>query len=352
MNTHSGVTLQISLAPTDVPHAKYILPHQLRQWAGQVDEVLLVVDLHRSHGRFSEGWKERLPELRPLIDECCARYSHTHFLVVDYSDEVAATLSSLFFGGQPIPTKDWIGGPFYTYFFGLYAAKHNYVFHMDSDMMYGGGSQTWVAEAVQLLTERSDGLICSPLPGPPTADGRLRSQVLEPEPYTSPAFRTPIVSTRLFLMDRNRFFSRIKKLSLIPPPGFFDTWRALAEGQPPYGTPENVFRQGMAKHGLIRIDFLGCDPGMWSVHPPYRSKLFYDRLPTLIQQIETGEIPEAQRGDYDVNDSMLDWSSARKPLWKRAVKRLKLVVTRPWPFQVTEQPITTIEAAEELACKG
>lgn len=335
MNIHSGVTLQINLAPTDLPHAKYTLPHQLRQLAEQVDEVLLVVDLHQSRGRYAEGWKERLPGLRHLIDECCVRYSHVHSQDVDYSDEAAAAMSALYFGGQPIPTKDWIGAPFYAYFYGLYAAKHNYIFHMDSDMMYGGGSTTWVAEAVQLLTERPDVLICNPLPGPPTADGSLRSQVLEPELYSSLAYRSPSLSTRLFLMDRDRFYSRIKQLPLLPQTRH-RVWRALVEGQPPYQSVEVIFKEAMAEHGLYRIDFLGSDPGLWSVHPPFRSKLFYDRLPILIQQIETGDVPEAQRGCHDMNDSMVDWTSARKPLWKRAAKRMKLVVDRFRPFQKAE----------------
>ena len=335
MNTHSGVTLQINLAPTDLPHAKYTLPHQLRQLAGQVDEVLLVLDLHRSHGRYAEGWKERLPGMRQLIDECCGRYSHAHFQEVDYSNDVAAAVSAIFFCGKPIPTKDWIGAPFYAYFYGLYAAKHHYVFHMDSDMMYGGGSQTWVAEAVQLLVERPDVLVVNPLPGPPTADGSLRSQILEPEPYTSLAYRARALSTRLFLMDRNRFSSHIKQLPLVPQTRL-NTLRALAEGQPPYASVEVVFAQAMPEYGLYRIDFLGNNPGMWSIHPPYRSKLFYDRLPTLIQQIEIGDIPEAQRGCHDMNDSMVDWTGARKPSWKRAAKRMKIVVDRFRPFQEVE----------------
>jgi len=325
MNGNCCVTLQITLAPTDLPHAKHIVPHQLRQWAGQVDDILFIVDLHRSRGRYSEGWKERLPGLRLLIEECCAKYAHAHAQDVDYSPEVAAILSSLFFGGQPLPAKDWNGGPFYSYFFGLYAPKHNYVFHMDSDMMYGGGSQTWVTEAVQLLTERPDVLICSPLPGPPTADGRLRSQLLEPEPFSSLAFRSPKLSWRHFLMDRNRFYSHIKRLSLTEPPRR-RIWQALADGNPPYDFAEEIVSHAMSKQGLLRIEFLGSDPGTWSVHPPYRSKLFYDRLPTLIRQIETGEIPESQRGDHDLNDSMIDWTDARKSLWKRGVNHLRLLI--------------------------
>ncbi|HJT55485.1 MAG TPA: hypothetical protein VJ761_03240, partial [Ktedonobacteraceae bacterium] len=264
MKTHSGVTLQINLAPTDLPHAKHTLPHQLRQLAGQVDEILLVLDLHRSHGRYAEGWKERLPGMRQLIQECCTSFHHAHAQEVDYSYDATAAVSAMFFGGKPVPTKDWIGAPFYAYFYGLYVAKHNYVFHMDSDMMYGGGSQTWVEEAVQLLNEQPDALIVNPLPGPPTADGSLRSQILEPEPSTSLAFRARTLSTRLFLMDRNRFSSRIKQLSLVRQSSL-KALRALAEGQPPYHSVEGIFARAMLEHNLYRIDFLGSDPGMWSI---------------------------------------------------------------------------------------
>jgi hypothetical protein len=327
MSAGTGITLQINLAPTDLPHAKHILPHQLRQWAGQVDEVLLVVDMHRSRGRFAEGWEERLPGLQMLIENCCTRYSQAHAREVDYSADVAANISDLFFGGQPVPAKDCKGGPFYSYFFGLFAAKHPYIFHMDSDMMYGGGSSYWLAEAVQLLRERTNVLICSPLPGPPTANGDLRSQFLEREFYTSVAFRAQRLSTRHFLIDKNRLFSTIKQLPMIQPSRLL-TWRAWAEGNPACELPEVIFSRAMSDHNLIRVEFLGNDPGMWSIHPPFRSQLFYDRLPEIIQKIETGDIPEAQRGCHDVNDSLLDWTSARKPAWERIAKHVRLVRQR------------------------
>ena len=58
---------------------------------------------------------------------------------------------------------------------------------------------------------------------------------------------------------------------------------------------------------------------MWSLHPPYRSEEFYRELPGLIERIENGDIPEAQRGDYELNDSMFDWSRARR---RSMVRRL------------------------------
>jgi hypothetical protein len=52
-----ATTLQINLTPTDLLHLIHILPHQLRQFGGQVDEMLLTVDLHQSRGRFGTDGK-------------------------------------------------------------------------------------------------------------------------------------------------------------------------------------------------------------------------------------------------------------------------------------------------------
>jgi hypothetical protein len=326
MRDLAGVTLQINLAPTDLPHAVHTLPHQLRQWGHQVDEILLVVDLHKSRGKYSEGWSKRLPGLRRLIADCRAEYGHARCEDVDYSPSVARTLAQTYFGGRPLPTKDWNGAPFYSYFFGLHAANYDHVMHMDSDMMFGGGSPTWTDEAVVLLSERPDVFTCSPLPGPPTADGHLTSQSLERELLNSLAFRAGHLSTRVFMLDRRRFRTCIPQLSLTRP-SRFRVWQALMDGNPPYDFAEAILSQAMAQRGLIRIDFLGSTPGMWSLHPPYRSALFYQRLPSLIAQVEAGEVPDAQRGDHDLNDSMVDWTGARHSFLQKIRKHERLLMS-------------------------
>jgi hypothetical protein len=327
MSINSGVTLQINLAPSDWLHAKYVLPHQLQQFAHQVDEILLTLDLHRSAGRFAEGWEEQLPKTRALIDQCCKQYPHARLADVNYNPEVVAKVSAAFFNRQTIPPKDFRGGPFYSYFFGLYIAKHSYIFHLDSDMMFGGGSSTWISEAVQLLIEHPNVLVCAPLPGPPTQDGQLRSQSAERELHDSSAFRFSGLSSRLFLLDRDRFKARIQQLSLKHAPlrGFI---KAVLEGNFPYKLPEEILTEAMQQHSLFRVDFLGKSPGLWSLHPPYRSRNFYNSLPDLIQKIESGDIPEAQLGDHDVNDSLVNWSSARDALkqnrwWKRLARKIR-----------------------------
>jgi hypothetical protein len=319
MSTHP-TTLQISLAPSDYRHARDVLPHQIRVWRGQVAEILLTIDFDRSSGRFSEGWAEGERRILPLAESIPG----ARVLTVDYGRSAMERISAEFFGGRDVPRKDFRGGPFYGYFFGLHAASNDLVFHVDSDLLFGGGSGTWMSEANEAMSKRPEVLFSAPLPGPPAADGKLHSQSATPEPEPF-AFSFSTMSTRLFLMSRERFRSTIGELRPRRP-SFRNTVKAFVEGNPPEDLPEHLFTAMMQARGLIRREFLGAAPGMWSLHPPYRSRGFYDMLPELVRRVEIGDIPEAQRGDHDINSSMVDWSEAvaamsRNRWWRRLASR-------------------------------
>jgi len=175
-----ATTLQINLAPTDLPHLIQILPHQCRQFGGQVDEILLTLDLHRSHGRFGTGWRERLPGFLDFVQEQSAVHPKIRVHEVDYSRNAVTTISEQFFGGELIPPKDWNGGPFYSYFSGFANARYNYIFHIDSDMMFGGGSQIWIAEAKKLMEVRPEVMVCNPHPDPQRPMGHCARKPLLP----------------------------------------------------------------------------------------------------------------------------------------------------------------------------
>lgn len=88
--------------------------------------------------------------------------------------------------------------------------------------------------------------------------------------------------------------------------------KARILGNPPEViAAEDTLTKTLQRFDLHRIDMLGSPPGMWSLHPPYRSEEFYRRLPEIIRAVETGVVPEGQRGHYDLNDSIIDWTSAR-----------------------------------------
>ncbi len=311
------VTLQVNVAPTDLPHARHTLPHQLRQWGGQVAEVLFTFDLHRTAkgGRFGEGFEQRLAPMRALLEELCAAHPNARVEEVDYGEARMRAIAEQLLAQDQIPAKDTKGAPFYPYFHGLLGARHELVLHLDSDMMFGGGSQGWVVEAQELLAADGDVLACNPFPGPPlepAADGPARAQGAAPYSGLPGALRFHSFNTRLYLIDRSRLRDRLLPLTLRGPIRLLSRVKARLHGNPPYAAAELVMGEAMDAAGMCRVDFLGRDPGMWSLHPPYRSPEFYRELPRLIEQVETGRVPEAQLGDYELGDAMIDWTRARR----------------------------------------
>lgn len=317
----SKVSLQINLAPSDYKHASLILEHQLKILADQVDEILLTIDTRPSKGRFADGWHENKSLLDNLLSGFQQKYD-LKLLHVDYSKEVNRKIGNFFFKQGYLPEKDFRGGPFYSYFFGLYHAKNNYVFHIDSDIFLGGLSKSWVAEAVNLLESDPSILILSPLPGPPHPDQKLIKQAIVKK-LDDYAFQLKGMSTRLFLIDKSKF--EHNKIEL-KKPSVRNQAKAIIEGNANADLPEHLISNYMEAHSYKRIDFLGKKPGLWSLHPPFRTSGFYTHLDEIIHQIENEQLPASQYGFYDVVDEVCDWSEARMKIknsrwWKRLLKK-------------------------------
>lgn len=330
--------LQINMHPLDVRHVMLTLDHQLRVWGRQVERISITLDTQRSRsGRYRgadyEGSRDRLVTYLAARQ---AEHRHLEVVEVDYSPETRERVRRAYFKAETaVPPKAFDGGPFHAYFYGLMAANADYVVHMDSDMLFGGASQTWLAEAIDWLRHEPDALFVGPLPGPPRADGSLKdlhralagvSGIRAPERLAAdyPAYRFSSVSTRIFVLAQRRLDARVGSLGLVAP-NARRRLRARLYGESAATAPaEEVLTEALARHRLSRIDFLGAGAGLYSLHPVYRSETFYRELPQLIARIETGDIPDGQRGDYDLNSSMIDWSEAlrQKTPLKRARRAL------------------------------
>jgi hypothetical protein len=220
-----------------------------------------------------------------------------------------------------MPNQDYRVGPFYSYFDGWLTSTQPFIFHLDSDMLIGGKPRTWMAEAIALLDREPGVFTCTPLAGPPRADLSLvQPSRREAVPYGAHAFDT--FSTRIFFMSRERLVAPEPRLPLARAPLRHQV-RGWLEGSSPYDLPERIVGGHMRRLGQRRLDFLGDAPGCWSLHPPFRNQEFFRRLDELIRRVELGEMPDAQRGDYNVNDSLVDWSDARAAnRWWRRLRRL------------------------------
>ena len=175
MTARQGTAAQISTFPMDVGHFEYLLPHQIRAWGNSVDRIVVTIDTQRSPtGRYRDGrFDENLEKLRRLVNDARKNYPQLQVADVDYSEATQRVVARYFFDREAIPPKDWASGYFYPLFYGLYAANARYVMHFDGDMMFGGGSTTWMQEAIACMERRSDVLVVEPFPGPPRADGQI-----------------------------------------------------------------------------------------------------------------------------------------------------------------------------------
>ena len=314
----------------DLRHIEHLLPHQIRALSGMVDRFVITIDTHQSRsGRYRvANFDKNLARMREIIGEAAKGYPQLVVADVDYSDEMQRAVSQYFFGVDSIPVKAWDGGPFYAYFFGLYIAQAQYVLHIDGDIMFGGGSTTWIKDAIACMEARPDVLVTAPFPGPPRADGAIFGHGSEgtghsKEPMDCPAYRHSSVSTRIFMIDLNRFKDRLGVLPLSAPSRLQQLKSKLLGNPPHVREAEALLTDTLRSSNLFRVDLLGRPPGLWSLHPPYRSEAFYTRLPELIQAVESGNVPEGQRGHYDLNDSMIDWTSAREAnRWHRRYLRM------------------------------
>jgi hypothetical protein len=234
---------------------------------------------------------------------------------VDYGSATAGQVGEAFFGGETAPSKDCFGAPFYPYFFGLHSVPTRYALHMDCDMLFGGGSDTWLHEAIELLRSRPDTLFVSPLAGPPGDSSQIprdvrraqrRTQrfgsapVLEDERLRS--YRLRHVSSRIFVTDLVRLRAAGPVPVLDAPPWTFGSDLAVT----PYLPAEISLSGLMRERGLLRRDHLGIGPGMWFVHPGQRGPEFISNLPNLIGALERDEVPASQRGRFELTDEWLD----------------------------------------------
>jgi hypothetical protein len=317
-----AVTLQISLAPSDARHAEILLPHQLDRWGSYVDEVLLTLDLRRvgGAGQFGTDWEARRDKMLGLIEEFRCGHPTVRLAEVDYTAATAKRLANTYFGGRPIPRGDHRNGPFYCYYFGLDEARNDHVLHIDSDILCGGSGAGWLEEAREILDTRHEVLAVSPFPGPPTESFELHTQRGTPAPGMRAAYLFTHFSSRVFMLDR-RVLQKLHPPSLLFPRRVRDVARAVIYKRPLAPLAEDAITAQMRRARLVRLDFLGEPPGWWSLHPPYRSERFFETLPEIVRMVENDDLPRGQRGDYDLNSSVIDWSDAlaalRATRWRR-----------------------------------
>ena len=152
--TGQKVSLQINWAPPDFPLVKYMTPHQIRAFGSQVDEIVLSIETRPGKGRFAALWDRHLADLFEFANGLQANNKSIKFIEIDYSRHAREQVADLFFGGEIPPFKDFRGGPLYSYFYGLFSCRSDYVIHLDSDIFIGGADKGWIRQSLSHLEDR------------------------------------------------------------------------------------------------------------------------------------------------------------------------------------------------------
>ncbi len=305
----NNVTLQINLSPLDFPRVVHLLPHQLKTLNSQCSELLIVVDLKKSKSKKSSGerWDRNIHPLLEFLDHLkTTLYPGLRIEKVDYDERTRQLMSKTIMKRGIIPDKDYSGGPFYSYYFGIFRAKCDYILHIDADMMFGGGYQNWVTEAIEILEHDSTIFSCSPIAGPPLLfQNQLQSfyrkkfnpigkyHLLRSYLYTH-------FSSRIFLLNKKSIYKNIS----VQLPNFDHFVKALLRGASPYRYPEGTISEMIRRQKLYRLDFYGNDPGLWCLHPNGDPRL-NEFLPEFLSLIENNQFPDSQRGLCDVHNDLL-----------------------------------------------
>ena len=270
-----NVTLQINLAPGDCYHAVRLLEHHIEIFESQTDEIFLTFDYNQARQKDVKKAERASETLRVYFASLQERHPSVTVRDVDYSMPVVNAVLGQFFTNSA-HLYDFRGAPIYAYLFGLYSAKNDFVFHIDSDMFFGGFSSSWIREAVDLLQADKEIMTVSPLPGPPHPDRVLLGQE-EHCAYgdMNYAFRFSSMSTRVFLMDRRLLARKLRSNK----PQLKESLLALYEGFPQCDTLERIISASMRSSRRFRVDFLGSGRGLYSLHPVYRSEAFYRSIP-------------------------------------------------------------------------
>jgi len=320
----SSITLQISTAPTDNRLLKSIIHHQIKVFEEQVSEILITGDIRPGKGRFQFNNKA-IQEFRNILESFTDLSPKVKVLFVDYSPKIRKEIAADLWGLSDLPIKDYRGGPFYSYLYGIGIASGSHILHLDSDILLGGEAKSWCAEAMELY--ESDVRIATILPysGPPLLEDkipehyRLRAEPYPdiPKTYTSNSF-----TTRIFFISKKRLRLILNQIEL-KKPDLLRSMLGLWYQNPLVLAPEQLISSFLDHEDYFRVDYPGSGAPLWTLHPPFRSEEFYNRLEGIIEAVENNEIPPEQRGYHDLNRGFINWDEAitNLPFYRRRKAR-------------------------------
>ncbi|AFL75878.1 glycosyltransferase family A protein [Thiocystis violascens] len=294
-----SVSFTVNTCMTDVPFLEQTLRHVFRSLDFPFSERLIAYDPGNPMGKYDSRRRGDSAEILAIFDRLLADGLIDRVDTVPWSEEHQADVLMRYFDRDDIALKDFDGAPIYQYLYALDRCTGDYIFHMDSDMLFHTTPGiSWLAQAIEMLRREPRVVFATCRGGPPQARNLLERFLKRPIGGKPPSFwfKAETFSTRYFLMDRARFQSKLLPI-------------LQAKSAEPL---ENSITHTLKLRGLERWTTTGLES--WSIHPWRHDDNYLTYLDDLIWAVENGVYPFVRTGyRWDMrteNEHIKEWLDA------------------------------------------
>lgn len=289
------VSFTVNACNSDAPFLEQTLRHMFRALNFAFCEKRVAYDPGRQEGKYAE----RIQGSQNAVEAILKRLLDEKIIdcvdVIPWNESEQNRILQHYFGRADIDLKDFSGAPIYQYLYALELCSGDYIFHVDSDMLfYRSDTQSWIDEGLDLLQREPQVVVATPQGGPPQARNwfeRLTGRSFERKPKTA-WHHASFTSTRYFLMDKAKFHACLP----------------LQQARP--GEPlENSLSHTFTKKGYQRWSMNGYRH--WAIHPWKHDANYVRYLDDLIWAVEHGVYPFNRTGfQWDMRtegEHMKEW---------------------------------------------
>lgn len=303
------VTLQINLCAGDAAYAAQTVPALVAAHAGAARR-LAVVDCCRPQRtrifdpavRLPEApFQARLAQVSALARDYRARGLFDDIVWLEPGSPHFPELARRYARPGMTSTHDYGGCAFMGYWAALHFPTTRFVLHYDADVvLHQTPGFDWADAALRVWERYPQAIAASPRISPPwtddAADDAPSRHEGRPLERVADGWLNDWFSTRGMLVDRDR---------LAPHLPLVRGWRALDcalrrlldRGYPP--SPEVLLFRVLGPRGQRRLNLASRDA--WMLHPHSKPPAYLALLPALLAAVAAGRVPEAQRGESEID---------------------------------------------------
>lgn len=274
------VSFTVNVCNSDAPYLEQTLRHMFSALNFPFYEKRVAYDPGRQEGKYAERIQGSQNVVEGILQRLMDEKAIDHIDVIPWNKAEQNRILTHYFGRDDIDLKDFSGAPIYQYLYALDLCSGDYIFHVDSDMLfYRSTERSWIYDGLDILQREPRAIVSTPNGGPPQARNwleRLTGHSFAAKPKTDWHVAS-FTSTRYFLMDKAKFNA------------------CLPLQQSRAGEPlENSLSHTFTQKGYQRWSMNGYKH--WAIHPWKHDENYVRYLNDLIWAVENGLYPFRRTG--------------------------------------------------------